>query len=178
MAAKSRFRRFALIGLALALPLAFWVYLAPRLAFSNLITHARAGDTSAIEARVDFESLRQSLIRELSASAMQAAGVENPTAASIGGTMATAVVRPIVEEFVTPAGVAMIASGRAPGQAGSADAEIPAHRFEYNGLTRYSIVFEQTEVGSVTLLFRRTLTGGVLTGIDLDLTTNLRDLLP
>jgi hypothetical protein len=134
---------------ALALVAGFGIA-SPHLAARRLGEALQSGDPVALERRVDFPLLRQNLKQQLNAALLERAGggaVENPLGAVVMG-IATLFVDGMVEAFVTPSGLATLASGRLPARPGEPpDADPPpARRDPFEGartsrdaLDRFSI---------------------------------------
>jgi len=134
--------------LLLALGVAFGIA-SPHLAMRRLGEALQSGDPVELERRVDFPVLRQNLKQQLNAAVLERAGgdvVENPIGAVVMG-LATLFVDGMVEAFVTPSGLATLASGRLPAHPGEPpDADEPARRDPFanartsrDALDRFSI---------------------------------------
>jgi hypothetical protein len=133
--------RLAAFLLALAVLAGAWLVGSPHLAARQLSAALRAGDSVALERRVDFPVLRQNLKEQLNAKMLEKAGgdaVENPIGAVVMG-IASIFVEAMVDAFVTPSGLSSLASGRippAPGEPGP-DADAPERDpFERARITR------------------------------------------
>lgn len=166
--ARSVMRRVApLLLLCSAVLFAVWFVAMPAAAARALVEAARSGDLAEISERVDFPMLRQSLSAELSRAALAQVGAESGAAAALGGALANAVVGPAVERLVTPSGVALLLQGTPPDQRDRAAAELREFDVRRDGLGRFEVVYTDADLGEFALLFRRTLTGGVLDGVRL-----------
>jgi hypothetical protein len=151
-----------------------WYFASPAYAMGQLRDAAQAGDEDALEARIDFRQVRESLKEEMGARlAIELAETEddNPFGA-FGAALAMNMVGGMVDAVVTPSGMAaMIERGRLqrPGQvAAGAEADPVDWEIERNGFD----TFRATPVGppgepNPTLLFERDGLGWDLVGIDL-----------
>lgn len=99
---------------------AAWLISAPHVAARGLGDALRAGDAVALERRVDFPLLRQNLKEQLNAAMLARSGgeaVEHPVGAVVMG-IASMFVDGLVDAFVTPSGLATLASGHLPARPG------------------------------------------------------------
>jgi hypothetical protein len=121
------------------------------------------GDQGRLSEYVEFVAVRQSLKEQLKARAIGVATGEferNPLAAIVAG-LATTLVDPAVDAFVTPAGLALVMQGRTPsdGSGRRGESVEPATsedllgdaRYTYDGLSRFS-VWVPTDHGKETRL--------------------------
>jgi hypothetical protein len=112
-------RRAALLAVLAAAVAGFGIG-SPYLAARRLGEALASGDPVALERRVDFPLLRQNLKQQLNAAMLDRSGgraVETPFGAVVAG-IASLFVDGMVEAFVTPSGLATLASGRLPARTG------------------------------------------------------------
>lgn len=95
---------------------AAWMYATPWFAFDRLRAAVHARDAGRIAAEIDFEALRASLKRTLTVEFVPAGAAAGPgdPLASLGTSIATALIDPLVEGFITPDGLALLLRGEPP----------------------------------------------------------------
>ncbi|HEX8431940.1 MAG TPA: DUF2939 domain-containing protein, partial [Longimicrobium sp.] len=97
-----------------------WLYFTPHLALRRLQAAAESGDDAALREMVDFPAVRASLkeeVRGAIADEMERDGKRSAFSA-FGAALAGMMVDPLVDSFVTPAGIAAAARGERPGGKG------------------------------------------------------------
>ena len=107
--------RFLIAGVVL-LVLIGWFYYTPYMAFDSLKKAAARGDAQAVAEHVDFPSLRESIkswIKVPMMKRMVKAMKDNPFA-GLGLMIANAVVDPMVDAMISPAGLAAMMEGKSP----------------------------------------------------------------
>ncbi|RJY08259.1 DUF2939 domain-containing protein [Aurantiacibacter aquimixticola] len=159
----------ALILLAAALA-GGWYFASPWWAMKSLADAAQAGDTAALEEKVDFPALRASASDQISEATRRRAG-QGGLLDGIGGVVAERVGREVANRAITPENVgAMVAggafaSGLLPERLRGQDIgwNIERESFDY---FRAIGTFEDGTAGP-TLIFRRDGLGWLLTGVEL-----------
>jgi hypothetical protein len=116
-------KRFFLLCLVVFVGAAGLAAYAPYRAFQQIRTAARAGDAEALSHRVDFPAFRQSIKDEVRSEVGQglSGGRNLGILSGLGAVVAGAVAAPMVDAFVTPEGIAALASGERPGRRGGDD---------------------------------------------------------
>ena len=173
------------MGLVVAAAAVIALGASPIFAAHSLIDAARRGDSAALERKVDFPALRESLKDELNAELRremrERVAAEDSGLAGLGMMLAPTLVAGAVDSLVTPDGVAaMVQTARAPRPetAGERPRE-PENRdgrrirqsYGYRDLNTF--VVKLTDDGhpdrSLSLLMeRRNLVGWKLAGVDLN----------
>lgn len=155
-----------LVGLAFG----GWYLASPWLAMKSLADAAQAGDSAALETKIDFPALRASAADQITDAARQQRE-QGGIAGQLGGIVAEQIGRRVLDQALTPDRIgAVIATGalaqgllpqRLQGQAIEWDVE-------REGFDNFRAVgtFEDGTQGP-TLLFRREGAGWVLTGFEL-----------
>ena len=106
---------FTIAGMVL-LVLIGWFYYTPYMAFDSLKKAAVRRDAKAVAEHVDFPSLRESVKSWIKAPMMKRvvkAMQDNPFA-GLGMMMANAMVDPMVDAMISPAGLAAMMEGKRP----------------------------------------------------------------
>lgn len=97
---------------------AAWHFIAPWWTLREIRTAAAARDAAALAVHVDFPALRESLKSELAVAMMAEAAAEPDGPAALGAALGVAMIDPIVDGLVSPAGLRlMFASENGPGAA-------------------------------------------------------------
>lgn len=157
-----------LIGLA-AVALVAWFVAAPWLAAQDLAQAAERGDARALEHRVDFPKLRDSMKGELNARVTDEVRARSGSdrLAGLGALFGPALISGAVDALVTPQAVSMMVktgdAPKAPGRGDSrAEVEQKAQEVErtmgYRDLNTFAIGFrdpQRPDDRSVTLLMKR-----------------------
>jgi hypothetical protein len=157
-----------LIGL-LVLAFLGWVVATPWLAAQDLAEAAERGDARALERRVDFPKLRDSLKEELNARMADEVRARSGSdrLAGLGALFGPALISGAVDALVTPQAVsAMVQTGEAPKAPGRGDSEAEVEAkadtiertLGYRDLNTFAIGFRDTanpDDRSVTLLMKR-----------------------
>lgn len=154
-----------------------WFYLTPHLAISGLRNAILSGDSLALEDRVDFPALRQSLKDQINVLVLKRAAndlKDNPFGALAMG-LVTKFTENAIDSFVTPAGLAALALGEKPkgGTDSSPDnknSEPRAALFEkaritHDSLSRFSAWVPNDKGEEVRFVFARRKLSWKLTGI-------------
>lgn len=104
---------------------------------------ALAGDAAQMEQRVDFPMVRSELKAQMSAALLKKIHSDPSLAGNpfigLAQMMVGTVVGKAVDIYVTPDGVAALASGTKPGNAASSEANEVAYRYEWLGINRFSV---------------------------------------
>lgn len=152
----------------------------PALAVQGIIGAARAGDATALEQRVDFPALRDSLKAEMNArmraEVREELRGEDRGLAALGMILAPTLMDSAVDVFVTPDAVAaMVSSAEAPGpdqdrtSPGEGDPDIQ-RSYGFRGPNTFVVTLtdpERADQPLKLLLERRNLVQWKLAGIDL-----------
>lgn len=159
-------RTAAIVAGTIAAALALATYASPWWQLSRMHAAVEARDTAALSQHVDFPRLRDSVklqvMRRLDAGGALAESRKNPFAA-FGRTMAMAVIDPVVDAAVSPAGVAAmldagdirVQPGRdgPPPSASDAPREKPNYDLSYRSWDR--VVVERADGGGVRFVLDR-----------------------
>jgi hypothetical protein len=94
---------------------AAWLYFTPYMAVNKLQAAAEAGDTRALNERVDFPALRTSIRTEVQSATARGIQKDGGVFATIGAAAAGFVVGPVVDAAVTSEGIGLLMRGRSPG---------------------------------------------------------------
>ncbi len=127
----------------------------PYLALQGLGRALQAGDQAQLEARVDFPALRQNFKDQLNAAFARQVGAEgsdNPLAAFVA-TLAGAVVDNMIDELVTPAGMAQLVTGNQK----ALEKKYPFANAEtaFMGLSQFRVQLHQADGDKLDLFLRR-----------------------
>lgn len=142
----------------------------PYLALRGLGQALDSGDQTALEAHVDFPGLRQNLKDQLKAafaSQMSQEASDNPFAA-LAATLAGAFIDPMIDAFVTPAGMSRLITGQ---EDATADKKEPFANAEtaFEGLSVFRVTLHQADGDKLDLFLRRDGLSWKLYRIDLPL---------
>lgn len=148
-----------LLSLALCV-LGVWMFLAPNLTHRRIQKAAERGDVAALEEMVDFPALRVSVKENVQTTVARGISRDEGNAfAAIGGMLAGAVVRPLVDAAVTPAGIASLMRGQEPARDGKPRKDEPRRTVEkgYEGFSRWAASYRDPETGeeTVAVILRR-----------------------
>ena len=137
-----------------------WYFASPALAMSGLRDAVVAGDKDELAERVDFPSVRESLKSQFMA--MMTAEMEKEKAkgnefAGLGAMFATAIVGPMIDNFVTPSGLkAMVQHGQFKTDATAEKQKEQEWEVERDGLDHFRAVPKAKAGEKVPkLLFKR-----------------------
>jgi len=109
-------RRGLAVVVLLVVAAAVWFVVSPILAVRGLGDAIERADASALEERVDFPTVRQGMKDQINAEMLRRSGVDaadNPLGAFAIG-IASKLTDGMVDAFVTPSGLALLARGRQP----------------------------------------------------------------
>jgi len=169
-------KRWAVAGLVIVfvISLAVASYASPYWTMHQLRAAAEAGDPEALQQYVDFPALRESIKAEIQEHVVgQALADQKPEDnpfAGLGTMIANAMLGPMVDAMITPAGIAAMTRGKPDSKAAAATSQPtqpPATsgskkdaghaRYEYDGLNRVLVKFESegSTEKSPALVFRR-----------------------
>ncbi len=162
------------LGIAVAIIVAFfavWYFGSPAYAMSQLRDAAIEGDADELEERIDFPAVRESVKGQMQAmmmAEMQKQAEDNPFA-GLGGMFAMGMVGTMVDNMITPSGMAaMIEQGKM--QRDPSDADQPSEpvdwEIERDGLDRF-FARPSGEETQAALKFERDGLGWKLTGLEL-----------
>ncbi len=142
-----------------------WAFSAPFRAYADLKTAAREGRRDELQALVDFPAFRESVKEEVRHSVERGIAGDGAgnLASRIGGLLAGAVAAPVVDQVVSPDGIAALTEGARPGeQAGAKEAANGGEerwdvRRGYEDLSTFAVRFHDPETGRerVALLLHR-----------------------
>lgn len=113
-----------------------YVYLSPHRAYRSMRKAAASGDSSALSAWVNFESVRNSLKAGVKGKVQGDSG--NPLAA-IGAVVASALTDPMVEKLVTPGNLSLLMRGE---RVWSGKSEADDDLADGGDLSEYSMRYE------------------------------------
>ena len=163
-----------IIGGLLALVLAAcvgWYFLSPGYAMQQLQAAALEGDADALEDRIDFPSVRESLKADFRAHLMVEMQKEENGFAALGGMLAMGMLDGMIDGLVSPQGMeAMIKQGKfqAQGQPVAEPTEQPEWTLERKGFSKFVAKPQLKETDKVPgLVFEREGLGWRLTKIDI-----------
>lgn len=168
-------KRSTLLSLGAVLLLvagAGWYWGSPAYAMSQLRDAALSGDEDALEDRIDFPSVRESLKADMAALMMaQVANQEQDGFAAFGAALAMGMVGPMVDAMVTPAGMAtMVKQGRLqrPGDTQEDEGAPAEWTIEREGFDQFRAKPETTDGSEPpSLVFERDGLGWRLVEIDI-----------
>ncbi len=163
-------QRYIIGGLAALLALAVaWYAASPYWTLRQVAAAAKADDTERLSSYVDYPALREDVKAKLTARLIDVTKADDPTA-RLGRAMGMALMAPMVDAFVSPAGLKAafvrldVAGGKAAPGSGKAE-EGKKPRVERLGLDSFR-VGDPDQPGS-GLVFERRGLGWKLAGIDL-----------
>lgn len=116
----------------LAAALAVWVYVSPHWTVRQMLAAAEGRDTEKFSQYVDYPALRESLKAEFAMSMEQQMGSGDNPFAAIGKMIGRAVVDPMIEASVTPAGAMAMVVDDAPASAASTAESNPRRSPDYS----------------------------------------------
>ncbi|MBX9661909.1 DUF2939 domain-containing protein [Novosphingobium sp.] len=167
-------RKVLIVLAAVVLVVGLWFYASPSLALNGLKEAALAGDRDALEQKVDFPSVRDSLKSQFKAKMVaEMAKDENAENgfATLGMMIGFAMVDQMIDGIVSPDGMkAMIRNGRftKPGEAGAEPAKPTEWIIERDGLDKFRARPKGEPADKVPMLvFKRDGLGWRLKSIDL-----------
>lgn len=157
---------FALLAATLAVP-AGWYAASPHYTLHAMQQAALAGDADALEARVDFPALRQSLKDELQAQLAREAVAAGPLA-RFGVELAQSFVGPMIDSSVTAETLRLVLDGSAGfqpprGLATLALLAVPSPAISRDGLDRFTV--GRNTADTPAFVFRRDGLGWKLAGV-------------
>jgi hypothetical protein len=140
---KTLFKLLVIIGL---LGAGAWYWYSPRVAAEGLRAAARAGDAQQLEQRIDLPAVRENLKADVRAYMAERVerGNDGPLA-RLGFALGTMVVDGLVDAFVSPGGLALLARGQVPRAEAEAEPAADAdddYRIDRAGLNRFLLRFE------------------------------------
>lgn len=167
-------RRAILIGFILIATVATYFAVSPHIALRGLRSAIAAGDSAALEDRVDFPRVREDLKAQVNAEMLKQTGSDlkdnpfNPLALGL----ASKLVEGMVDSFITPAGIASLARGDNPNLASSvptashsSNEPFANARVTRDALDRFSVWVPNDEEDEVRFVFHRYGLSWKLTGI-------------
>ncbi|MBP7242894.1 DUF2939 domain-containing protein [Amaricoccus sp.] len=133
-----------------------WLLASPWWTLHEMRAAAEARNAEALAAHVDFPALRESLKSELAAAMMAEAAETQDGAAALGVALGAALIGPLVEGLVSPAGLrVMFASEASAGGAPVAGfGDEAAMTIDRDGLSGFRVV-RRDGTGAGALVFRR-----------------------
>lgn len=155
---------FAFLVAALA-----WHFAAPWWTLRDLQAAAAARDAERLARHIDFPALRDSLKSELAAALVAEAAADRPDrpdgAAAIGAALGLAMVEPLVDGLVSPAGLRLIFAAEGTGEAPAGGLGGAGARIERDGLSTFRVLADDGSGGA--LVFRRQGYAWKLVAVDL-----------
>jgi hypothetical protein len=161
-------RRYLLVGLSLLTVViagVIYSYLSPRLALDSIRAAAKARDVDRLRELIDFDSVKSNLKDDVKARLVTSAqkDLKNNPYAGLGFLLINAMVDPMVDAIVSPAGLsALVDNGRVEGQVPgnvSRDATNPIAVLEQNyvnySLYRIKIGQQESPADALTFTLRR-----------------------
>ncbi|HEY0026834.1 MAG TPA: DUF2939 domain-containing protein [Allosphingosinicella sp.] len=150
-----------------------WYYVSPGITVKAMVDAAKANDEAAFSAYVDYAALRTDLKSELSSRLQEEATRDGSAEAKLGLAMGMAMMGPIVDSMVSPAGMKTAFANLAKEQESvKGDGEkaqkgsIPADpKIRRDGFNRFVVTGKDTPESG--LVFERRGLSWKLTGIDL-----------
>jgi hypothetical protein len=167
----SRPKWIAAAGALLVLAAIAWYFASPLYTLDRMRAAAEAGDSAALAAYVDFPALREDVKTDLTARLMQDAQKEQGGLGPLGALLGAAVIGPVVEGLVSPAGLrAAFAARKGRGGETSSQPRGPVQVAEKpvikrRGLSEFLVASEEEPDSG--LVFVRHGLGWRLSGIDL-----------
>jgi len=164
-------RRKILIGgviLSLALVVG-WFVASPYWTLRQVAAAAKANDAELVSSYVDYPALREDVKTKLTARLIGATEKNDPTAA-LGRAMSMALMKPMVDAFVSPAGLKATFARMNPdegAQAGPGGAKAPAKKPRVERLSLNSFRVGDPDQPGSGLVFKRRGLSWKLAGIDL-----------
>ena len=170
-------KRWLIAALVLVLALGVtWYFASPWYTLKQMRDATQANDADALSAHVDFPALREDMKSEIMAQVMVEAQKDESGMGSLGAAMATAMVGPMIDGFVSPAGLraAFIANRNREGAQPKNKATGAFDVSDDVVVERRS--FDEFAVGSKTrtegkMIFKRHGLGWKLSGVDLPITS-------
>lgn len=163
-------KKLVALVLLVALVIGGWYLASPWLAMKGLADAAQAGDTAALEERVDFPALRASASEQITEATRRRRGQEGGMIGELGGALAERVGRAAIDRALTPAMVGnLVATGSLA--AGLLPERLRGQEIDWDvereGLASFRAVgtFEDG-TGGPTLIFARNGLGWKLTGFE------------
>jgi hypothetical protein len=167
----SRTKWLLAIALALLASASAWYLLSPGYTLTRMKSAAEAGDDRAFATYVDFPALREDLKAELQVQLLAEGGGRDDPLAGFGAALGAAMIGPIVDGMISPAGLrlAFMLRSEGEGKAGPKPLEgmkLPeAPVITRRGLSEFLVGSRETPDRG--LVFRRHGLGWKLSGVDL-----------
>lgn len=155
-------KKWVAVAVALLLIAGGFYFGSPYLAVRSLQAAAAGGDKDALEQKVDFPAVRESLKSQMSAALMakiqtDPAMKDNPFAA-LGAALLPTMINGMVDALVTPDAIAAAVRGQKPGEKAKLEANPDlASETEWVGLDRFRVKSRNTKTDEEgpSLLFER-----------------------
>jgi hypothetical protein len=142
-----------------------WLFFSPHLTVYAMVSAARARDAAALNRHINFPALRENLKADFTAKLADTSNhrTDNPLA-SLGASLASALVAPVVDYLITPESITLMLQGNVPNPHGigagtptkSSDMETEA-AMNYEGVNRFVVKVRKKGTGEppVQLVFTR-----------------------
>lgn len=145
-----------LVPLALVAGLAIYIYYTPQLALKELEQAARRGDTTALEQRIDFPAVRESLKQQVQERLSKSSSNSRNPLAAFGTALAGAVAAPAVDAMVTPDNVARLLRGESFGPGAGPTLSLDSSRLDmhYETLDQFVVTSAPPPAGFELILER------------------------
>lgn len=148
-----------LVFLALLVGTGYWVA-GPYIAVTQLQRAVAAKDEAALARHVDFAAVRESVKEQFSATVLERMGAEeNSLFAALGTALAPTMIGPVVDAYLTPAGLVEIINGDLPGDGKSADTRdgslLKDAKLGYESIDRFAVTTRDAERPVKFILERR-----------------------
>jgi len=142
-----------------------WLFFSPHLTVYAMVAAARSRDAAALNRHIDFPALRENLKADFNAKLSEESNrrTDHPLA-SLGASLASALVDPVVDYLVTPESITVMLQGNVPNAHGvgagtpakASDMETEA-AMNYEGFNRFVVKVRKKGTGEppVQLVFTR-----------------------
>jgi hypothetical protein len=155
---------------AFVVAIAAWHFAAPWWTLREIRAAATARDAAALAEHVDFPALRESLKSELAAAMVAEAATQQDGPAALGAALGLAMIDPLVDGLVSPAGLRMMFAAERPTKdaapvAGFGDTEDVA--IARDGFSTFRVARRDAPEAGAALVFRRHGYAWKLAGVEL-----------
>ena len=166
-------KRWALAAILMVLATAIaWYFASPWYTLKQMRDAAESNDADALSAYVDFPALREDMKSEIMAQVMMEAEKDKSGVGPLGTAMATAMVGPMIDGFVSPAGLRAAFNANRKRQGADSKTKAASAFDISNDVEIERRGLEEFTVGSRTrtngkMVFKRRGLGWKLSGVDL-----------
>jgi hypothetical protein len=164
---KRKWTAIALLLLLLAAALA-WYLASPLYTLDRMRAAAEAGDSAALSGYVDFPALREDLKGDLSRKLTEESRKQPGGMGALGAALGAAMVGPVVDGFVSPAGLRAAFAARKTGAQGTGRGPVQVAEkplIKRRGLSQFLVASKEDPNSG--LVFTRHGLGWKLSGIDM-----------